>query len=66
MDVSAPLSRVPSGTYRLVPAGAETFAKMDAWDGRVDRGNDFDIKAIRRDGRRFAKDDVIGAAAPTC
>jgi len=31
MDVSAPLSRVPSGTYRLVPAGAETFAKMDAW-----------------------------------
>ena len=31
MDASTPLSRVPSGTYRLVPAGAETFAKMDAW-----------------------------------
>jgi hypothetical protein len=35
-------------------------------DRRVDRGNDFDIKAIPRHGRRFAKDDVIGAAAPTC
>jgi hypothetical protein len=32
----------------------------------VDRGNDFDIKAIRRDGGRFAKDDVIGATALTC
>jgi len=31
MDASTPLLRVPSGTYRLVPAGAETFAKMDAW-----------------------------------
>jgi len=31
MDASTALSRVPSGTYRLVPAGAEEFAKMDAW-----------------------------------
>jgi hypothetical protein len=35
-------------------------------DGRVDRGNDFDIKAIRGTGGRFAKDDLIGAAALTC
>jgi len=31
MDASTPLSRVPSGTYRIVPATAEEFAKMDAW-----------------------------------
>jgi hypothetical protein len=31
MDASTPLSRVPSGTYRIVPAAAEEFAKMDAW-----------------------------------
>jgi hypothetical protein len=31
MDASTALSPVPSGTYRLVPAGAEAFAKMDAW-----------------------------------
>jgi hypothetical protein len=31
MDASTALSRVPSGTYRLVPVGAEAFAKMDAW-----------------------------------
>jgi hypothetical protein len=31
MDASRALSRVPSGTYRLVPASAEAFAKMDAW-----------------------------------
>jgi hypothetical protein len=30
MDASLAGSRVPSGTYRLVPAGAERFAKMDA------------------------------------
>jgi hypothetical protein len=32
-------------------------------DGRVDRGNDFNIKIIRGVGGRFAKDDVIGKAA---
>lgn len=31
MDASRALSRVPSGTYRLVPASAAEFAKMDAW-----------------------------------
>ena len=31
MDASTPLSPVPSGTYRIVPASAEEFAKMDAW-----------------------------------
>jgi hypothetical protein len=31
MDASMPGSRVPSGTYRLVPATAAEFAKMDAW-----------------------------------
>jgi hypothetical protein len=31
MDASMPLSPVPSGTYRLVPASAAEFAKMDAW-----------------------------------
>ena len=31
MDASMPLSRVPSGTYRIVPASVEEFAKMDAW-----------------------------------
>lgn len=31
MDASRVLSRVPSGTYRLVPASAAEFAKMDAW-----------------------------------
>jgi hypothetical protein len=31
MNASRPLSRVPSGTYRIVPATAEEFAKMDAW-----------------------------------
>jgi hypothetical protein len=31
MDASTLLSRVPSGTYRIVPATAEEFAKMDAW-----------------------------------
>jgi hypothetical protein len=31
MDASMPDSRVPSGTYRLVPAAAAEFAKMDAW-----------------------------------
>ena len=31
MDASTPLSHVPSGTYRIVPAGAEAFAKVDAW-----------------------------------
>jgi hypothetical protein len=31
MDASTPDSPVPSGTYRLVPATAAEFAKMDAW-----------------------------------
>jgi hypothetical protein len=31
MDASMPDSRVPSGTYRLVPAASAEFAKMDAW-----------------------------------
>jgi len=31
MDASRAFSHVPSGTYRLVPAGAAEFAKMDAW-----------------------------------
>jgi hypothetical protein len=31
MDASTPLSHVPSGTYRIVPASADEFAKMDAW-----------------------------------
>jgi hypothetical protein len=31
MDASRPVSRVPSGTYRIVPARAAEFAKMDAW-----------------------------------
>jgi hypothetical protein len=31
MDASRELSRVPSGTYRIVPASASEFAKMDAW-----------------------------------
>ena len=30
MDASRAVSRVPSGTYRLVPASAAEFAKMDA------------------------------------
>jgi hypothetical protein len=31
MDASRAVSRVPSGTYRLVPASDAEFAKMDAW-----------------------------------
>jgi hypothetical protein len=31
MDASTPLSRVPSGTYRIVPASTAEFAKMDVW-----------------------------------
>ena len=31
MDASTPQKTVPSGTYRLVPAAAAEFAKMDAW-----------------------------------
>jgi hypothetical protein len=31
MDASRAVSRVPSGTYRLVPARDAEFAKMDAW-----------------------------------
>jgi hypothetical protein len=31
MDASRAVLRVPSGTYRLVPASAAEFAKMDAW-----------------------------------
>ena len=31
MDASTPETAVPSGTYRLVPASAAAFAKMDAW-----------------------------------
>ena len=31
MDASTAFSPVPSGTYRLVPASAGEFAKMDAW-----------------------------------
>jgi hypothetical protein len=31
MDASAPGLRVPSGTYRLVPAAVGGIAKMDAW-----------------------------------
>ena len=31
MDASIPLSPVPSGTYRIVPAALEEFAKVDAW-----------------------------------
>jgi hypothetical protein len=31
VDASRPLSRVPSGTYRIVPADPTEFAKMDAW-----------------------------------
>jgi hypothetical protein len=31
MDVSTAFSHMPSGTYRLVPASAAEFAKMDAW-----------------------------------
>jgi len=31
MDASRREEAVPSGTYRLVPASAAAFAKMDAW-----------------------------------
>lgn len=31
MDVSAPLSPLPSGTYRLTRALTDEIAKMDAW-----------------------------------
>src|ERR1700758_1017801 len=31
MDASAAGTPVPSGTYRLVPAAAPGFAKMDSW-----------------------------------
>jgi hypothetical protein len=31
MDASPSVLRVPSGTYRIVPAGVTAFAKMDAW-----------------------------------
>jgi hypothetical protein len=31
MNASTPLSHAPSGTYRIVPAAAEEFAKRDAW-----------------------------------
>jgi len=31
MDASRAFSPIPSGTYRLVPARAAEFAKMDAW-----------------------------------
>jgi hypothetical protein len=30
MDASIPLSPIASGTYRLVPAASQEFAKMDA------------------------------------
>ena len=35
MDASAPVSAVPSGTYRLVPAGGGGIAKMDAWTVKI-------------------------------
>jgi len=31
MDSSGGFSHIPSGTYRLVPAGSPEFVKMDSW-----------------------------------
>lgn len=35
MDASAPALRVPSGTYRLMPAAGGEIAKMDAWTVKI-------------------------------
>lgn len=35
MDASTPVSRLPSGTYRLAPVGHEALAKMDAWTVQI-------------------------------
>src|SRR5215470_665579 len=35
MDASSPDLLVPSGTYRLVPAGDGGLAKMDAWTVKI-------------------------------
>jgi len=65
MDASAPITLIPSGTYRLLAATAGDLAKKDAWTVK--------ITVISKDyepgGEADAilqREDVIGAAVSAC
>lgn len=65
MDASPPLCAVASGTYRLVPWTGTDLAKMDACTVEL---TVISAGYGQAGGRRadLAKDDVIGAAGPSC
>jgi hypothetical protein len=50
--------------FRAYPRALTGGCRGVCKDGRVDRGDDFDIKAIRGAGGRFAKDDPFGSTHP--
>jgi hypothetical protein len=65
MDASAPITLIPSGTYRLLAATAGDLAKKDAWTVKIiviskdyEPGGEAD--AI------LQREDVIGAAGSAC
>lgn len=59
MDASPPGLRVPSGTYRLVPAAAAGIAKMDAWTVEIAVITaPYTAPAVARGG--LQREDVIG------
>ena len=51
--------------FRDLSAGAGECRRV-CKDGRVDCGNDFDIKAMRGSGGGLQREDVIGAAGLRC
>jgi hypothetical protein len=65
MDASMGQNGVPSGTYRLVPAIAGMFAKMDAWTVKItvlSKGSGDLGEAVRG----LQREDSIGARGPPC
>lgn len=65
MDASPAPGRVPSGTYRLVPAVTGGFAKMDAWTVELtvlSRGS----KRSGAAATRLQREDVMGSRGPPC
>jgi len=65
MDASKAVSPVPSGTYRLVPATAPEFAKMDAWIVEMTLISRPYGEAGGR-GESLQREDVLGAGGLSC
>jgi hypothetical protein len=65
MDASAPISPVSSGLYRLVPASAGGFAKMDACTVKLTViSNGYELSGGLPRG--LQRDDLIGPRGPPC